>query len=159
MMAEKILEKETCQACGANARRNSTFCYNCGSAMAPETNAKTENYVGVTVGDALKRENLKEDSEANKQRITNKLDEPIPKPTNLPINTTKLNDAKNPVAEKEYNLKTAAELRQEAKTALNKPVKISWQEPSNAPNIWFVIATIILTLFAVGILIAMIYIR
>ena len=128
--------------------------------MIPEAVAKTEHYVGVTVGDALERENLKEESaEANKQRITNKLEEPIPKPSNLPINTNKLDGTQKPVAEKEYNLKTAAELRQEAKTALKKPVKVSWEEPQNAPNFWFLITTLILTLFAVGILIAMIYIR
>lgn len=159
-MAEKMLEKETCQTCGANARRNSMFCYNCGSAMIPEAVAKTENYGGVTVGDALNSENLKEESaEANKQRITNKLEEPIPKPSNLPINTNKLDGTPKPVAEKEYNLKTAAELRQESKTALKKPVNVSWEEPSNAPNLWFLIATCILTLFAAGVLIAMIYIR
>ena len=128
--------------------------------MSPEAVAKTENYVGVTVGDALERENLKEENaEANKQRITNKLEEPIPKPTNLPINTNKLDETKKPVVEKEYNLKTAAELRQESKTALKKPVNVSWEEPQNAPHLWFLIATFILTLFAVGILIAMIYIR
>lgn len=156
MMAEKMLENETCQKCGAKARQNSLFCYNCGSAVSPEAVAK----VAAKVGDAKKSENLKvEIGEFDKPKITNKLDEPNDKFQTLATNTNKLDAAKKPVVEKEYNLKTAAELRQEAKMGLKKSVEISWEEPENAPNIWFLAAALILTIFAVGILIAMIYIR
>ena len=159
-MAEKFLENAVCQACGAAARRNSLFCYNCGTAVSPETMAKTGDYAGLTVGDALQQETLKADnSPGNNPKITNRLEEPIPKPSNLPIDTNPLDDVNKSKKSTEVKLKSAAELRQESKTALKKSVKISWEEPQNAPNLWFLITTFILTLFAVGILVAMLYIR
>ena len=48
-------------------------------------------------------------------------------------------------------LQTAANLRRRAKTAGRKRVEIVWEEHDNAPNGWFIIVALILTVFAIAV--------
>lgn len=39
-MAETVVEKQTCEKCGADVREGTTFCYNCGAAVTAEEAAE-----------------------------------------------------------------------------------------------------------------------
>lgn len=66
---------------------------------------------------------------------------------------------KNSAVSKEVKLTSAAALRQKRETAPKKSVEVVWEEPQSAPNVWFLVVALLLTLFAVGIFVAMLYIR
>jgi zinc-ribbon domain len=157
-MAEKILEKQVCQACGADVRLNAEFCYNCGSAVGN----KFVKGNGKSQSNTLLRENISED-EDNTSKTTTNLDKknlpiPIEKP-NLPLTNEKNVENVKPLSKPQTKTKSAAELRQKNKLERKKSVEIRWEEPESAPNVWFITVTFILTLFAVGILFVMLYIR
>lgn len=56
-------------------------------------------------------------------------------------------------------MKSAASLKKSAKSAEVKQVKVVWEEQDDSPNLWFLIVTILLTLFALGVLMAMLRFR
>lgn len=56
-------------------------------------------------------------------------------------------------------LKSAASIRQKSKLAEKKRVEVVWAPPEGAPNIWFVAVALVLSIFAVGIFVVMLYIR
>ena len=132
MMAEKKLENQVCGNCGASERKNSQFCYNCGFAVGAEAE--------------------------NASKVTSSLDEkalPIEKPS-IPLT---VGENLELLSKTEAKMPSAAELRQKNKLERKKSVEITWEDPEDAPNVWFVVAAFILTLFAVCILFAMLYIR
>lgn len=165
-MAEKTLEEAVCEACGADRRPDTLFCYNCGSSLTVEaeesSNGKDANKVWL-------RENLVEDNnQDNSQRTTNRLEPPIPKPLDLPVEKTGEKTVQyKPVIEtsaataetQEAKLKAAAEQRQKARLEKKKPVEMSWEEPDSSPGMWFFLAALVLVGLAVGLLFAMLYIR
>ncbi len=134
-----FVENKICNACGSEVRPNALFCYHCGGSLAPEiVVAKDKNQVS----DARFRENIYEgkngDNSAPIERTTveETADKPIPKPS-LP---------------EEPKLKSAAVMRRKPKNLQPKRVEIIWEEYQNAPNVWFILVAIFLTLFAIGIL-------
>ena len=133
------VENKICHACGSEVRPNALFCYHCGGSVAPEI---VESLKDKSVSNAWFRENIGEekngDNSAPIERTTvvETSDNPIPKP-NLP---------------EEPKLKSAAAMRRKSKNLQPKRVEIIWEEYENAPNVWFILAAIFLTLFAVGIL-------
>lgn len=62
-------------------------------------------------------------------------------------------------AAKETKLTSAASLRQKKNSAPKKTVEVVWEEPQSASNVWFLVVAFLLTIFAVGIFAAMLYIR
>lgn len=145
-MAETSVENRVCQSCGADVRPNTLFCYNCGESLAPKlsTGAKDEK----NVSNAWFRENISEEKNGdklseNKPAATiEATDRPIPKP---------------PLTD-EPKLKSAAAMRRQSKAYQPKRVEIIWEE-YDAPNGWFILATILIALFAVGILFLAIYLK
>ena len=145
-MAETSVENRVCQACGADVRPNTLFCYNCGESLAPKIpgGAKDEQ----NVSNAWFRENISEEKNGGKSienkpsAIAEATDRPIPKPT--------LTD--------EPKLKSAAAMRRQSKAYQPKKVEIIWEE-HDAPNGWFIVAAILIALFAVGILFLAIYLK
>ena len=82
---------------------------------------------------------------------------PIEKPSETLIEDK---TEKNTPPQTETKLKSAAALRKSGRVApQKKTVEVVWEEPENAPNGWFLVAAFVLALFAVGILLAMLYIR
>ena len=61
--------------------------------------------------------------------------------------------------QEQTKLKTAASLRQKPRAQEIKKVEVVWEASENAPNLWFIIVSVILVLFAAGVLLAMLYIR
>jgi hypothetical protein len=49
---------------------------------------------------------------------------------------------------RKLKLKSAASLRRKSKSFQNKKVEIVWEEHENAPNIWFIAVTVVLTIVA-----------
>lgn len=127
-------------------RPNTLFCYNCGESLAPKlsTGAKDEK----NVSNAWFRENISEEKNGDKTiestsaAIAEATDRPIPKPT----------------LTEEPKLKSAAAMRRQSKAYQPKKVEIIWEE-YDAPNGWFILAAIFITLFVVGILFLAIYLK
>ena len=139
MMTETSVKNSTCRHCGVDVRPNTQFCYNCGGAIAPETESvlKKENVVKSSLG-----KNTIESVNGDFSKQTNKLD--IADVTGKPID--------EPQVEKEVELKSAASMRRQSKTLQPKKVEIIWEEHENAPNVRYILVAIILTIFAAVIL-------
>jgi hypothetical protein len=160
-MTENPVENPVCPACGAPLRPQALFCYNCGSSIAPaiENAEQPPQQNGEAVSEVRLREEIS-DHQAETHPTT-KLDEnhvqPIGKPTETLVEDKP--EIKLP-AQAETKLKSAASLRRSGRVApQKKTVEVVWDEPENAPNVWFLVAAFVLALFAVGILLAMLYIR
>jgi hypothetical protein len=163
-MAEKLEENQFCENCGADVRLNALFCYNCGSQVATDEEVAAENQNGDNVSRAWFKEtiaerNVPETSPVKKKKkpsITRDKDpEAIPKPIEKLTNSN-LNRGIKP---KPKPLPTAASIRNKTNPFLRKKFEVTWEKPENAPNIWFLIVSVILIGFALLILFAMLYIR
>lgn len=143
-MAETTVENRVCNACGADMRPNTLFCYNCGESLAPKilSDAKDEE----KVSDVWFRENISEEKNGGNLKenkaVVEATDRPIPKPT----------------LSEEPPLKSAAAMRRQSKAYQPKRVEIIWEE-YDAPNGWFILAAMLITLFVVGILFLAIYLK
>jgi hypothetical protein len=146
-MAETITKNQVCNACGANVREGSLFCYNCGGSLASEI-AVAKSNKNEAVADIQSQENvfdrngdIKQNGVNAKQEIREIFNEvPIAKP----IEKSNLN--------KETKLESAATMRKKSKSIQPKKVEVIWEEHEDAPNIWFILVAIFLTIVAVVIL-------
>ncbi|MCY7376563.1 MAG: zinc ribbon domain-containing protein [Pyrinomonadaceae bacterium] len=138
-MAETSVTNQICQTCGADVRENSLFCYNCGGSVAPD--------VVMSLRDSPKNAALK-NGDAPKQTTKLKLEE---KPADAPI--------PKPAIQAEPELKSAASMRRKSKLVQPKRIEVIWEEHENAPNGWFILAAILLTLFAVAVFYLAIYLK
>jgi hypothetical protein len=157
-MAE-ILEQQVCQACGEKVRPNALFCFNCGSQIGSDEEVEVENQRQLKISSAWFKEDIIEGSVAETKAaaaVLKKTEPIIEKPQAVrPKVTTEVIEKKTAAPE----LKTAASLRDRAKPPTRKSVQVVWEEPKSAPNIWFLIVSLILIAFAVFILFAMLYLR
>lgn len=64
--------------------------------------------------------------------------------------------AKNP---RDTKLTSAASLRKKKESASAKTVEVVWEEPDSAPNPWFLVVALLLTIFAAGVFVVMLYVR
>ncbi len=131
-MAETSVKNPTCRHCGADVRPDTQFCYNCGGAIAPGA-APTVLEKGNAVNSTL-RENTVESANGNFSKQTNKLD--------ITAVTGK------PIEKQEVELKSAASMRRKSKIIPPKKVEVIWEEHENAPNVWFILVAVVLTIFA-----------
>ena len=154
-MAENPVENQICSACGAPVRPQAIFCYNCGSQVAPEIEtAPPDDAASEVWSDEIADENR---AETTKLDSNESVAPPIQKPSGT-LNEDKAEKKSLPPTE--TKLKSAAALRRSGRVApQKKTVEVIWEEPENAPNAWFLVAAFVLALFAVGILLAMLYIR
>jgi hypothetical protein len=165
-MAEKFAENQFCRACGADVRRGALFCYSCGTAVAPDLAVETEEAKEDGASDFWFRgEIIEEKNDKNSSNHFGKIEKPIDKPADPPISLQPIEkDAgkkvKNlPVAQEPVKLKTAPALRQKNRLSERKKVEFVWEAPENDSNPGFIIVTIILAFFALGVLLLMLYIR
>ncbi len=156
-MAETFVKNRICVACGADVRDNAAFCYNCGGAVAAEIPGDN-NGGKKSAGDNLLKENTAEVFENTHDffQVKEAADE---------FNEKVLleENAEMAVAKAETNaqtkLQSAAAMRKKPKVVKAKQIEIVWEEHENVPNVWFVLAAVILTLFAAGILYLALYLR
>ena len=146
-MAETLVENQVCNHCGADVRPAALFCYNCGSSVAPEIIIALKDR--ESAGEARFRRIIAEGKNGDKTTqikqtiIEEAVDESI---TQSSVQT-------------ETNLKSAAAMRRKSKTIQPKRIEVVWEEHENAPNGWFTIAAILLTLTATGILYLAMYLK
>jgi len=133
-MAETTVQQQVCKACGVDVRPNSSFCYNCGSSVSLESNGND------SVSDVWLRESIA--GEANK--ATEKESE-IVKP-NVVLKESETEKAA--ALHEEGKLKSAAAMRQKAKSFQQKQVEIVWEDAENTSNVKFILAVILLLVFA-----------
>jgi len=139
-MAESLVENQDCSHCGADVRHAALFCYSCGSSVAPEIVVALKDR--ESAGEARFRRIIEEGKNGDKivqikeTIIEETVDKPI-KPSNVQTET---------------NLKSAAAMRRKSKTIRPKRIEVVWEEHENAPNGWFILAAILLTLTVAGIL-------
>lgn len=134
-MAETSVKNKICRHCGADVRANSLFCYHCGGSLAPEIALKDAPEIAAAHnGDAAKP--------TTKLKLGEPADVPVPKPMI-----------------EEPKLKSAATMRRQTKTAAPKRIEVIWEEHENAPNGWFILAAVLLTLFALGVFYLAIYLK
>ncbi|HLM02795.1 MAG TPA: hypothetical protein VK400_17215, partial [Pyrinomonadaceae bacterium] len=89
-------------------------------------------------------------------------DQAIAKPTAKLVaqDEPEKNSPPPPLPRTETKLKSAASLRRSGRAPVQKKtVEVVWDEPESAPNVWFLVVAFVLVLFAVGVLLAMLYIR
>ncbi len=145
-MTESVVETPVCEACGADVRKGSLYCYNCGGPVAPESIAAEKSQTRSAANDAWYRadiveskklETTKLDKNKKKQKETseekNVSDEAIPKPG---------------IAE-DAKLRTAASLRRKGKTIERRDVEVIWEEPEPGPNFKFILATLVMLLIVI----------
>lgn len=156
-MAE-ILEKQICEACGADIRPKALFCFNCGSQVASDEEVQAEEANSKKISDAWFKEEIA--PTPTQPAITEVAGKTAKKKT-VAVEEKAKTDGKGKIAETSSStkLRSAASLRDKSKSPEKKRVEVVWEEPSSAPNIWFLIVSLILVGFAVFILYAMLYIR
>ncbi len=172
-MAKKVTQKEVCDACGADVREGSMFCYNCGGPLTAEARAAAEaKSTRDAVSDAwFKGEIVKKEGrrETTKLKPTSTVVEPIaaePEP--------KSEEAAEPVAvsepaaekaipkpgiHEEAKLKTAASLRRKGKLIERRTVEVVWEEPASSPGARFILGALLMTLLVVLIFLAAGYLK
>lgn len=138
-MAETSVKNPTCRHCGADVRPDTQFCYNCGGAIASETQTVLMEETAVK---SLPRENVVENVNGDSSKQTNKLD--IADVTGKPLDKPEIN--------KEIELKSAASMRRKAKVIQPKKVEVIWEEHESAPNARYILVAVVLTIFAAVIL-------
>jgi hypothetical protein len=149
-MAKKVTKKPICDACGADVRAGSLYCYNCGGPVAPESKASAGTAAKASVSDAWFKSELTQ----TPKRITTKLVEP---------EATVIEDPEIPIPKpgiyEEAKLKTAASLRRKGKSIDRKRIEVVWEEPDRAPDGRFILAAFALTLIVVVIFFAASYLK
>ena len=146
-MAETLVENQVCNHCGADVRPTALFCYNCGNSVAPETVIALKDK--ESVGEARLRRIIAEGKNGDKNVQIKRIiaEEAVDKSiTQSSVQT-------------ETNLKSAAAMRRKSKTIQPKRIEVFWEEHENAPNGWFILVAILLTLTAAGILYLAMYLK
>ena len=135
-MQKDATENIACIACGADVRSEALFCYNCGGAVATQTDSEMTQNVETIHAEVDTERNATDAVRTSKPHlsvVTGKAAKPERKPL------------------------TAAMLRR--KRASNRqPIEIVWEEPSR-PSIMFVVASIVLTVLTVLILAIALYLK
>lgn len=158
-MAETLVKEKTCNACGADVRPNSVFCYNCGSAVTPQV-PHSGNDTRKLSDDWFKGDLTEENSEEiiyEKTDPETVEDESKARTEEISESPGVEENAEEKVEESELEkrdlskMDSAANLRRRGKSIQKKRVEIVWEEHDNAPNGWFIFFAILLTLLAVGI--------
>lgn len=154
-MAETLVKEKVCNSCGAEVRPNAGFCYNCGSAVAPDVP------IGGNKTRKLSDDWFKGDlvEEKKSETVSGKIENEIVE-TDDEIQFEKISGsetAEEEVSENESEkrdlskMDSAANLRRRGKSLQKKRVEIVWEEHDNAPNGWFIFFAILLAALAVGI--------
>ncbi|MEO6588701.1 MAG: zinc ribbon domain-containing protein [Pyrinomonadaceae bacterium] len=164
-MAETLVKEKICSACGVEVRPQAMFCYNCGSAVAPDFPlSKNENkkISKAWFRDGLVGENSEETAKENYTQKDKTIEE-LFTADNHETAAAKIDDAKSGTEAAEVEkvekaekrelskMDSAANLRRRRKSVQKKRVEIVWEEHDNAPNGWFIFFAVILVGLAVTI--------
>lgn len=164
-MAETLVKEKVCNACGTEVRPQAMFCYNCGSAVAPDIPLAENN--NKKVSNAWFRDDLVEtDSEDIEIENDQSDEELIEDEDEIEAEEDTELQAADEISEEEKTeerdlskMDSAANLRRRGKSIQKKRVEIVWQEHDNAPNGWFIFFAVVLTILALVIWIISTYLE
>lgn len=167
MAENSVVEKQFCEACGADIRSEALFCYSCGQSVTGETVAETQDLSKNNISDAWFRGEITSGAKTNNLNAENLTEKKSAKekPKNKKSANTQIKQDKPkipvPQPGESEKLKTAASIRQKSrvKTFKKKQIEVAWEEPEASSNILFIAVSIILTLLAGAALLAMLWIR
>ncbi len=150
-MAEVLVGKDVCEACGAGVREGSAFCFSCGESIAveplPPAIVKPDPRT-LNGGDPRNAKTIE-------------FSEPEPPPVMVPTErlehiSTVPDRAEPPKTAKD--LRTAAAVRRQAGPRKVKKVEVEWVE--RHPSILrFLITSVVFALLAAGLIVASYYLR
>ena len=166
-MAETLVENKVCEACGADVRAGSVFCYNCGGAVSDESPAPSPEKNNDQISDAWLQGDLTENNVLKTTRLEKVgivEDKPFAKPQHdisAEISPEKIEaePLEKTLVKEETKLKSAANMRRKAKTFQKKTVEVVWEEPESAPNKWFPVFAVVLILIVVVIYYLAMYLK
>ena len=135
-MSDVLVEERTCDKCGAEARHDTQFCYNCGESLEPAAipppNVSTPNI------------------EKPKDVAASAMNAGSPMDTN--------GENASAAVEQNPKLTSAASLRRKGRVLERKSVEVFWEPAENRANLPLVIATIIFVIFTtVAVILALYY--
>ncbi len=136
-MAETILEKATCESCGARVRENTLYCYNCGTQVP---NEQVDGDVDA--------------SETNGANSDLAAIDPIPVPDEELSGTP----SDDPVPDSKKLADAAAE-RKKARISRRKPRQVVWDPADESADRWFVLVTLLITAIAAGVVTLALYLK
>ncbi len=146
-MAETLVEKQVCDACGSEVRGGSSFCYNCGESLVEEPAPPA----------ILKPDSVQLNGRDIRNAKTEAFREPEPPPVAIPRGSP--HSPPKPAAKTETFPAAAAEpARRQPRTRAKKVVEIEWAERTSS-SIGFVIAAIAFAVLAVVLVIAALALR
>jgi hypothetical protein len=166
-MAEIVVENQTCKTCGAGVRPHAAFCYNCGGALAGNPGENESKNGNNKDSDILLTENNKENNKKEIVEKTQIVERNIEIRKFEDSGQTKVKDNKDnknnkdkkPDLVKEAKLRSAASLRDKAKSFQKKEIEIVWEEPENSSGALLTIIALVLTAFAVTVVILAMYLK
>ncbi len=149
-MAEILIENQICKTCGADVKAGALFCYYCGASLASdivadkndkkETNSNNQSLENITIekenGAEFDPKKIESKQEIDKTSVAEITEKPITKP----------------ILQVEPKMKSAATMRGKSKLVQPKRVEVIWEESENAPNVWFIMVAVFLTIVAAVIL-------
>lgn len=156
-MSQTTIEKEVCGACGADARPQAQFCYNCGGALLVAPAEKKSSLTPVT--DASDATNASVINEETARTIDGGTVILVEKKDAKRSEIVKETVVEKTVVQETVKLRSAAALRKKSKSSEKKIVEYVWEEHENAPNVWFILAAILLATIAVCALILAMYLK
>jgi hypothetical protein len=136
-MAETALEKATCVFCGAVAREDTAFCYNCGKPIDSERD-------GILNG-ASKNGSLPEET-------------PIQKPgSDLTKDLETVSEGEQ--LSSQDPLAVAAAKRKRARLSQRKPKQVVWISTEESSNLVYILVTLLITAIAAGVVLIAVYLK
>lgn len=140
-MPEIAVENPVCDACGADIRPGTRYCYNCGEVVAVKTGGE---YQPIGTEEAREADQKTVRSDNGSRGKTNEA---------APLASAK------PTIEENRPLKSAAAIRRRAKAFERKPIEVVWEEREKSPGVIFVVVTVLLLLFAIAVVVSAVFIR
>ena len=139
-MASTTVKNRVCSKCGAEVRHGALFCYSCGGSVAPELPvSETTKLDGKDIFVA----GFTDEGPENTDSVSNRKKE-TSETTDLPIKKTEIQEG--------AKLQSAANMRRKSKSLQKKVVEeVVWTGHDNAPNAWFILVALGLTLLAAAI--------
>lgn len=153
-MTETVIENEICPNCGTELPAIAEFCYHCGNPTRAETASNSETQ---EVSDVWLRGDIAGDSNTD----NNKPEDVSGRNIETAVRDNELEKDLEGFQEKseKSELKTAASLRVKSNQPRTKKVEIKWEESGDAPNIRFVVGTVILAIITLLIFVLAMYLR
>lgn len=164
MMADTLVEKNTCKECGADVRPETAFCYNCGKPVTQMMDAQAEDASDVWFAETLafdtpiaepegsdeietvvgKPEVKTEVAAVDPNAETRVFDEPVEEAPEVPEL-----DPLHHSLPTESALRSAASIRKKPKSFNRREVEVVWEEHQNPPVAKLILVTLGLVLFTV----------